>query len=55
MSAGSEYAADRLERERYAHVVREYKPPTPSRDYLDLLAIADAECRAHDNEEKRTA
>lgn len=49
-------AADRLERERYARVVREWKPETsPSREYRDLLAIADAECRAHDELEEKTA
>lgn len=38
--------ADRLERERYARTVREHKPPTPDRAYLDLLAIAQAEDNA---------
>lgn len=56
MTPENEYAADRLERERYAHVVREWKPDTsPSRAYRDLLDIADAACRAHDEKEKRTA
>lgn len=43
----------RLETERFSGPVREHKP-TFSRDYLDLLAIADAECRTHD-EERKTA
>lgn len=45
---------DRLEAERYAHVVREYRPVF-SRDYLDLLAIADAEIRTEDATERHTA
>jgi hypothetical protein len=47
--------ADRLEAERYSHVVREWKPPPPSRDYTDLLAIADVEARARDEQERHTA
>lgn len=44
--------ADRLERERYARVVREFHAAF-DRDYLDLKAIADAELRTQDEHEGR--
>jgi hypothetical protein len=47
--------ADRLEAERFAHVVREWKPPAAPRDYLDLLAIADAHARTRDEQERHSA
>lgn len=53
MSRENDDAADRLERERLARV-REYRPAF-NRDYLDLLAIADAHIRAQDEQEERTA
>lgn len=46
--------AERLEAERYVRVVREYQPEF-DQQYLDLLAIADAQIRATDETEERSA
>lgn len=43
-----------LEAERFSRPVPEFRPAF-SRDYLDLLAIADAHIRAQDEQEERSA
>lgn len=53
MSRENHDAADRLERERLRRVP-EFRPSF-DRMYLDLLAIADAEFRTHDEEKRETA
>lgn len=43
-----------LEAERYGRAVPEFRPAF-SRDYLDLLALADADIRARDDKKRDTA
>lgn len=50
----NEEQARRLEAERYGRPVREHRPAF-SRDYLDLLAIADALIRGEDDRERDSA
>lgn len=53
MSRENDAAADHLERERLRRVPQ-YRPAF-SRDYLDLLDLADAQIRTEDETEERSA